>query len=325
MDRIKVSADLVLSILKGIMEDEELNYKIEDTSAPVEWISKTVQDALNIEYYTYKHRAYDTAQIVSDLLQEGKVANSLYALERSFCLLYLENKTRVFSKDNDTVTVTANLEYWVQSSKVKLLEDLIEDMTVATIGLRIPVQIGKLTRKAMIVVGNLDVGETQDVSEYGEMTTCGLTIDIVLFPDIVGKVDYTLEFLVTENNVSKWVRMPFTGLSISTMMTQRAAPFMKKPEDVATINLSKARTFVIVYDGYNNAFVESIISSSLASNYSETGEALPQEKNNKSVIFRITRIDQQFTYDCVIKDHLITIQDDAGNETHSLTLTVRAV
>ena len=34
MKKIKVSADTVLAILKGIMDDEDINYTITDQSAP---------------------------------------------------------------------------------------------------------------------------------------------------------------------------------------------------------------------------------------------------------------------------------------------------
>ena len=85
----------------------------------------------------------------------------------------------MFSKENDIVTVSANLEYWLQDSKVKLLEDLIEDMTVETMGIRIPVQIGKEMRKAIIVFGNLDVSDYQEATEFGGMAVCDLNVDII--------------------------------------------------------------------------------------------------------------------------------------------------
>ena len=143
MAKIKVSADTVLSILQGIMNHEDVNYTITDKSAPVSWQGKKVQEVLNVDYYTYRHRPMDTEIIIRDLLAQGKSADSLFSLNRSFCLLSLNSTERVFSKDNDIVTVSTNLEYWLQADKVKILEDLIEDMTIETTGIRIPVQIGK--------------------------------------------------------------------------------------------------------------------------------------------------------------------------------------
>ena len=37
MAKIKVSADTILSILQGIMNDEDINYTITDVSAPEDW------------------------------------------------------------------------------------------------------------------------------------------------------------------------------------------------------------------------------------------------------------------------------------------------
>jgi len=146
MAKIKVSADTFLSIIRQIMNDEDINYTIEDTSAPAEWLNKTVQDALNIEYFTYRHRPVDTELTVRDLISQGQSPSDLYALSRSFCILSLNSTDRVYSKDTDTVTVSANMEFWVQTDKVKLLEDMFEDIAVATSGIRIPVQIGKEER-----------------------------------------------------------------------------------------------------------------------------------------------------------------------------------
>ena len=62
MKKIKVSADTVLAILKGIMDDEDINYTITDLSAPKDWQNKKIQDVLNVEYYTFRHRPVDTDQ-----------------------------------------------------------------------------------------------------------------------------------------------------------------------------------------------------------------------------------------------------------------------
>ena len=159
---------MVLAILKGIMEDPAINYKIEDVSAP-DWLNKTVQEALNVEYYTFRHRPADTEVVIGELIKQGLPSNELQALTRSFCILSLGHIERVFSKNNDIVTVPVNLEYWIQTEKVKLLEDMFEDISVETIGERIPVQIGEEVRYGVLALGGLDISEIQETTEYGDV------------------------------------------------------------------------------------------------------------------------------------------------------------
>jgi len=327
MAKIKVSADTVLSMLQGIMQDEDINYVITDKSAPVDWQNKKVIDALNIHYYTYRHRPMDTEVIIRDLINQGLQTDSLYSLTRSFCILSLDSVERVFSKENDIVTVSANLEYWVQESKVKLLEDLVEDMTVETTGIKIPVQIGKEMRKAIVVFGNLDVTELQETAEYGAMSVCDLTVDIIFYPDVISRSDYTIEFLLTnEKKETTWVNLPFSSLAISTNMTQKAVPKIKRSSDVGNINLSKVKSFVLTFDGYNNIFVDALTDKSISSDYSLDEEPLPMQDNNTQFIMKLTRGTRVYYYDTIIKDHTIRVQEDAaGNEIHSLTLTTRGL
>lgn len=326
MGKIKVSADTVLAILQNIMSDEEINYTITDTSAPIEWQNKKVQDVLNVDYYTFKHRPMDTEVIVRDLLEQSETPSALYSLERAFCILSLTSTERVFSKDNDIVSVSANLEYWLQTDKVKLLEDLIEDMTVETTGIRIPVEIGGNHRQAIMVFSGLDVTEIQEATEFGEMAVCDLNVDIIFYPNVVSKSDYSIEFLVVdeETNTTQWIKLPFSALSLSSDMSQKAVPRINDSKNVGNVNLSKVNSFVLTFDGYKNDFVAQLIKLSFASNYNADNNSSTYE-NNKQFIVKLTRDDEKYYYDCVLKSHLITIQEDTGNEVHSLTLTTRGI
>lgn len=321
MGKIKISADIILSILKGMMEDEEINYVINDISAPDNWKGKTVKEALNIEYYTFRHRPFNTEEVIRELVNQGKSPNSLFALSRSFCLLSLSPPQRVFSKDNDIVTVSANLEYWIQTEKVKLLEDLIEDLTVEATGIRIPVQIGKEARRAVVVFGGIEVTDVQETTEFGEMSVCDLNVDFIFYPNSMCRSDYTVEFLIE----GKWVKLPFASLSVSNSMTQKAVPYANRVRSVGIINLSKVRTVVLAFDGYINSFVDKLASQSLASDFVPEGEVMEELDNNEQIILKLTRGEEEFMYACVIKDHLITVQEDTGNEIHSLTLTTRGM
>lgn len=311
--KIKVSADTVLAILRGIMEDPDINYKIDDVSMP-EWLNKTVQEALNVEYYTFRHRPADTADVVADLIKQGKEYSTLEALTRSFCILSLTSTDRVFSKKNDIVTVSANLEYWVQTDKVKLLEDMFEDISVETIGERIPVQIGEEIRYGVLALGGLDISEIQETTEYGEMSACEIDIDLILYPQATSISEYKVEVLMIDGKgEEKWVNVPVSSVAVATTMTQKAVPFVNRPRDVGNINLSRVKSIVLTFDGYKNEFIDYITDYSLNS-VSETD-------NNKTIKLKLIRNDKNYTYSLVVKDHTITVKEEVGNEVHSLTLT----
>ncbi|MBR2385665.1 hypothetical protein IKA92_00025 [bacterium] len=313
MAKIKVSADTVLAILQGIMNDPAINYTIEDISAPSEWQGKKVQDALGVEYYTFRHRPVDTEVIVQELISQGKDYDTLEALKRSFCILSLGHIERVFSKKNDIITIPINLEYWVQSEKVKLLEDMFEDMSIETIGERIAIQIGAEVRDAVIALGGLSVSEIQEMAEYGEMAICEMDIDIILYPQASSISAYKVEAAMVGDKGEVWVEIPVSSVAIATTMTQKAVPFVNRPRDVGNINLSRVKTVVLTFDGYKNEFINYITDYSLSTD--------KEIDNNKVIRLKITRDAKSYEYSLVVKDHTITVKEEVGNEVHSLTLT----
>lgn len=318
MAKIKISADTVLAILKGIMEDEDINVKITDPSAPEEWQGKTVQEVLNVDYYTFKHRPIDTEIVVEELMQQGKEVGELEALKRAFCILSLNSTERVFSKTNDIVTVSASLEYWIQTEKIKLLEDMVEDIIVESTGIRIPVKIGKEERQVILAIGNLQISELQEATEFGEMAVCELEVDLMFYPKATSMSDYKVEFAVVDEdtNTSEWVEVPCSNVGLTTSMTQKPTPFANNPRNVGSINLSSVKSITLSFDGYNNKFIDKLVDFSFSQQ---------QVDNNQVFLIRLTRKEKSYTYSMVIKEHSITIKEEAGNETHSLTLTARGI
>lgn len=318
MTKIKVSADTVLTILKGIMEDADINYTITDPSAPKEWKGKTVQEVLNVDYYTFKHRPIDTEIVVEELMQQGKDVDELEALKRAFCILSLNSTERVFSKTNDIVTVSASLEYWIQTEKIKLLEDMVEDIIVESTGIRIPVKIGNEERQVILAIGNLQISELQEATEFGEMAVCELEVDLMFYPKATSMSDYKVEFAVVDEdtNTSEWVEVPCSNVGLTTSMTQKSTPFANNPRNVGSINLSSVKSITLSFDGYDNKFIDKLVDFSFSQQ---------QVDNNQVFLIRLTRKEKSYTYSMVIKEHSITIKEEAGNETHSLTLTARGI
>ncbi len=313
--KIKISADTVLAIMKEIMHDRYINYTVSDVSAPTAWKDRKVQDILNVEYYTFRHRPVDTEVVVAELLKQGKTPNSFYALERAFCILSLNSIERVFSKKNDIVTVSANLEYWIQTEKVKLLEDMFEDIAVATTGERVPVQIGTENRNVVLALGSLNVSEIQENTEFGEMAVCDIDIDLVFYPKATSIVDYKVEFLMPSSNpdIENWVELPISSISLATSMTQKAVPFLNETKDVGSINLSRVKTISLTFDGYDNDIVNFLTNFSLDDTISLS--------NNRTFTLKLTRNGNSYIYYLIVTDHTISVQEGVENETHNITFT----
>ena len=314
MSKVKVSANAVLEIIQSIFNDEDVNDIIDDTTAPKNWRGKTIQEALNVEYYTFKHRPLSTEAIINEKMQEGLTVNKLYAMDRSFCLLSLNGTERLFSKDVDMLILSATMEYWVQTSKIQLLEDLIDNCNLATCGLRIPVAFGEETRQAVVVFNQLQTTDIQTGTICGEMAVCEVEVNLLLYPDVVSYSDYTVTFNWFDET-AKTATMPLTSISVVNTMTQKSVPFVNSPQNVGNINLSSSKSYVLVFDGYNNEFINFIAGLSLGGS----------EDNNQSLLMTIKRKETEYTQDVIIKDHQITVNADTGNETHTLSLVVRGI
>ena len=223
MSKVKVSANAVLEIIQSVFNDEDVNDIIDDTTAPKNWRGKTIQEALNVEYYTFKHRPLSTEAIINEKMQEGLTVNKLYAMDRSFCLLSLDGTERLFSKDVDMLILSATMEYWIQTSKIQLLEDLIDNCNLATCGLRIPVEFGEEKRQAVIILSPLQVTDVQTGTICGEMAVCEVEVNLLLYPDVVSYSDYTVTFNWFDET-AKTATMPLTSISVVNTMTQKSVP-----------------------------------------------------------------------------------------------------
>ncbi len=325
MEKVKITADGVLTIIKSILDDEDVNTIITDPSAPPDWQGRTIQDILNVEYFTFKHRPLSTAAIISQKIKEGQETNELAATDRGFCSVVRGEVDRLYSKDVDVCVLSPTMEYWIQSDKVKLLEDLIEDCNVATSGLRFPVKFGippkageadtRETRQAVILFNGPDVVDIQTGTACGEMAVCEVTVSLLLYPDVVSYADYTVSFEWLDGEDTKTATVPLTSLSTVSIMTQKAVPFMNAPNNTGEINLARANGWVLVFDGYNNEFI----------NYVSDNVFSAEGDNNGTFVLIIQRAGKTYRHDVVVQDHQIVVNADTGNETHTLKLSPKGV
>ena len=320
--KIRITADAVLAIIQDIFIND-VSITVDDPSAPPAWVGKKIEDILNVEYYTFKHRPISTQGVINKMLEEGGEANQLAALNRAFCLCSLGNIERLFSKDVDMAVLSASLEYYIQTSKIKLLEYLIEECNIKLSGLRKSVTFGDETRQAVVVFGRPNVGDIQTAATFGEMALVDVPVSIILYPDAVSYSDYTVsfDFQNKEGVIVMGCAVPLSSFSFVSTMTQRAVPQIGQPGNVGNINLSRAMSFVMVFDGYNNDFINYITDKALASQQNEQESA----SNNQPFAMTIKRGEESYTHTVVIKDHQVMVNSDTSNETHTLALVVRGL
>ena len=316
MNKIRITADAVLAIVRGIFEDEDVNIKIDDPEAPEDWQGKTIADVLSVEYYTFKHRPSSTQKVIDSILEERGQTDNLAALSQSFGLLSLGTIERLFTKDNDTIVIEASLEYYIQTSKIKLLEYLIENCNIATCGIRIPVQFGEETRRAVIFFERPLVSDVLTSSPFGEMCLADINITLALYPDVVTYSEYSVEICIPKLDPERYISIPLSSFSAADIMTQDPVPNMEARRTVSNINLSRATSFILVFDGYINDAIDYLTDRSLTPDDTD---------NNEPFYLRVTRNNKTYVHTVVIKDHQISVNADTNNETHTLTCDKRGL
>lgn len=313
MSKVRITADAVLAIVKGIFEDGDVDIEISDSSCPTEWKGKKISEILNVEYYTFKHRPQNSKGIFEEKMKSDGQANRLLALNRSFCLVSRGTVERLFSKDIDTLVLTPTVEFLVQTNKAPLLDYLIEECNIQTSGIRIPIHFGDETRRAVIFFDSPTVRDIIPDSPYGEVAIVNVDIVLQFYPDVVSYADY--EVSVAFNGKSA-VTVPLTSFSFGDVRSQKAVSRMGKPSDTGSVSLSRSNTFVLVFDGYANDFVDYITDKA----YSDD-----EQDNNEEYTLNVKRGSTTYSFSVIIKDHQITVNNDTGNELHTLTFVKRGI
>lgn len=307
---------------------EKIEYKSEQLLEVIATIFNSVDEKLNkdlnVKYFAFKHRPLNTEAIISEEIkkevEEGlKTVDTLMSIKRSYCLFYLNSIERLFSKDNDTTSISGNLEYWVQVDKLPKLENLIDKSNIELSGARpiISFPYGDTTadrRLAMV----LDAPRVEDVipeSIAGEMTVVSVGVTISLIPDITTYEDYEVSFSWDEETVANPVAVPLSKFYTTRTMVQKAIPLLRNAREVGQINLSSGIIFVLTFQGFrNNDFIKYLSEKALKST---------AEDNNELLTMKITRNEQDYIHDVVIKEHTIEVEPNTGVEVHVLTLVKR--
>ena len=324
MAKIIFTADTLIQILQTIFDDEDLNVVV--NGGKKSWQGKTINEILNVSYYSYKNRASTTKSIKEAIVaQDPNLSNVslLEVLKRSFCLVSISNIQRLFSPDIDQLAVEGTLQYWIQTEKIKLLESLIEAANIMLCGIKLPVEINGENRKAILFFGNLSTTIDEE-DEIGESAFVTINVSLMLSPNVVNYTDYKIEFAITnDDNQVEYIPLPITSIAIGNSMVPKSIPFANDTSRSNTINLSNATLFTISFDGYADNKIISHFTDSALSKAAVNVENKPD--NNNLYTMRLTRLDKSYLYNLRFKDYNIITKNDTGNEAHTVSFTTGAV
>ena len=314
MVRTRFTANTLKDIVNTILSDEEINVEI--TDGKEEWIGKTVMQVLNTHYYTFKHKVSSNTEKMAimqsqdDTLQE----DTLDVTKQSYCLVTINSQQRQFSKNIDQISVEGNLEYWLQSEKVHLLEDLIESANLATCGLRIPLEINGQSKNIIIYFDSF-TASSLDQDKLGETMIVNVGVSLLIKPQYSSCSDYKFEFLIGEN----YIELPVISFNYNNDMVQKSLPRMNRPSSTDNLNLANVTCFTLNYNlDKNNLIAKMFRTDSLKKSALNITDV---PKNNKVYTMRLTvNNDEQYTYQLVLKSHKGQVENSIEDEANTVIL-----
>lgn len=265
MEKVIITADTVLKIIQSVFNDNDID-QIQSGDLPEDWQGKSIQEILNIKYYTFKHRPESTEMIVSEMKRDGVPVDELAALNRSFGCLILNSVERIFAKNTDVATCDATLDFWVQTSKIKLLEYLIDKANIALSGQVLPLEFqmqGSAVeqRTVAMVFGRVVSPEYDPTSAIGESVQCSVDVQLTIQPSTILMSDIKVEFATeapvdpTAENAwdSVMTEVVAESFSPASICQTKALPLSTDNSRTGVINTSRARTFSITIPAMKNS------------------------------------------------------------------------
>ena len=333
MTKVQITSDIILQILRRLIGENDIT-ALEDTDAPKAWQGKTLQEILNVEYFTFKRRAKSREQLkkLFEKAGQSQVFDELFATKKGICLFTLANTEREFDKFVDTAVCEGVLDFWLQSSKVKVLELLIDRCMQSFNGVRIPVDFaGGQTRHVSVYLTNMTQAELRPESAIGDSLRVQVMVQVNIEPLLVSRQDYTVEVAVPQSPINAMGFMPlnFATISVPRDMESNPLPKVNTIGKLGVINLSMSGAVRLTFGGLaDHPFIEWLADQNLRGDINEelingvwtARQNLPPIDVNLRLQVRITRRNRRYTYEMVITGQTADTSADAGFEAHSLDL-----
>ncbi len=212
MSKVNLRAQNLIEIIKQliIQNDEVLNYQ------NIEWTGKSISEILNIRYFDYKRRIDGKKEeLLKEALKSKTEPVSLQSLDDSYCLVSIDSNARTFNQNIDFQAFSATLMFWAQTSKIQLLEYLINKIAISLVGERY--QIPNISRSMMMLMSPLKVTEVLTSSEIGESFIATVALNFNLTENLSVASDYSLKMKMTVpgQDTQQEFNVPFNTLKIA--------------------------------------------------------------------------------------------------------------
>ena len=313
MAKIKFKTDTLLTIVQDIFSAEEVDTVV--TGAHRIYKGKKLGEILNAHYYAFKHKIFSVGEKVERMKEQDPDLREgiLNFYRQSYCLVTVDETERLFSKDVDKLQADGTLEYWIQTEKVKFLEELIENANLYACGRKLDVQIGDETRKCTAVFTLRNVSGMDD-TELGETQIATVGVTLLLEPAYACYSDYTVSFAVGEQNVP----LPLVRLSMDGAMVSKSIPLASVPSCVNNLNLSHTTVFTLEFNAdADNAAAEMFVSDA----FSRGAENHAAADINKTYAMTLTRREKHYFYSVRMTQFKTQVENSLENETCIVVLS----
>ncbi len=265
MKRIRMTADILLGIVKGIFNSADFEI---DTDGK----KTTAMQALNLEFYSFKRRVKSAEDYLESIEK---------SLDQAYCLCELIRTQRLYSRDIDHLIIEGRLTVWIQTAKIKLLEALIEECNMAYCGEVCEIEIGEFKRNMLVEFNVLQPQNVQSTSEIGEAAILSIAVKMELAPSISSYDDYKIE--LSFDGGETYLIAPYTSWTYAYNASQVALPLANQA-DSGFINVSRSNSLSLSLYEFNKPLSNKLRTIALRCN----SEGQTAEDLNKTIYIRIT-------------------------------------
>jgi len=310
MNFVILTAEKILGMIKGIFVSEAIN--ILNDEAKQAFGADTLQDALNMEYWTFNYRRHESwEQLEYDFKHMDRPP--LLSRTKSFCLYTNTSIQNPYAKDVDIASASGTLDFWVQIDKIQIVEYLIAQVNNEIRGKALkPTFVNGEVRKVQLILDYINSIEYSYKTNLGDLAHMQINVLLYLIPDgTVTHDDYQVSISWTDiDGTAKSANLPLVSANLTNVGNPKSFPQIGNNQKVGHINLSSNNEFNFNLDGdVNNAFIQHITDMSFAN----------AVENNIVYTLNIVRAEQSYLIDCVVQNHQISIARGTGAETHSVS------
>lgn len=232
--------------LKNIVEDafrscDEPLILTDEFGSVIE--NKSINDYLNIKFYCWKNRVFDSDGNTYDF---GDWVESLnVSLSKSFALVEMVDSDVSASQDIDSASVSGKITFLVQSDKVPNLDYMLVKIRNAFIGLPKDLQNSNGDKiNYFLNIGTLLFDEDPEMIQTGECTVCSANFRVSYLADAYSYSDTKITFSLDGTNYSE---LPFIKATVQNIFTPSVVVRSNRPDLTGQVATSAGNAWSMSY------------------------------------------------------------------------------